>query len=301
VRARFAIFVAAAACGRSQGVPDNELGGLVVAPEHAAETIDVARAAKDPDELGRALALGDRAIGKAIGPHAMTVETATEVDENGAKSSALDDKATIELGDDGAFHGEYGNSEDYGREVIFVAGKLYLRPRYQRWHARAPESPDEPTALRDGFTGAIAATWDLVAPAAELDDAGTAQVAGRAGRAIAVKQAPKPRANPSEPLAQRAWRQARTVDGLSGRVVLDADKGVPLAVELHATIGFTRDGRRFAMKVTLKAEVRSIGAKAIAAPPDGEVVATPERAREVDDRDVLLKDLAPPLKKKDGK
>ncbi len=85
--------------------------------------------------------------------------------------------------------------------------------------------------------------------------------------------------------------------GVSGEVILDAEKAVPLAVKLTGTISFMRDGRRFQMKVKLDAKVASLGATAIAAPDAAEVVATPERLREVDDRDKLLEGIAPPARR----
>jgi hypothetical protein len=293
---------ACGACGRSQGVADRDLGGLVIAPKVKSDPIDVARAAKDPAELGRALALPEHTAWAALGPHTVAISTATEVDEGSAKVSDLSDHTSIELGDKGVFHAVYTNSADYGRETIFSGDKLYLRPRYQRWHERAPETPDEPTELADAYEQAIAATWDLVAPGAELVDLGPAEVAGRAGRKIGVRLSPAPQHPPAEPLAQRKWREHRTVDALSGEVVLDADKGVPLAVKLAGTIAFTRDGRRFDMKVSLDSSVSAIGqAAAIAAPAGDDVVATPERLREVDDRDFLLQGIAPPVHKAEAK
>src|SRR5205823_4530052 len=146
---------ALAACGRSTGVADRDLGGLVIAPKAKAEPIDVARAMKDPAELGRALALPERAVATALGPHTVAIASETNVDEGGKEVEQLSDHATIELGEAGAFHAMYANSADYGREATFVGGKLYLRPRYQKWHARAPESADEPGELRDAYYGAI--------------------------------------------------------------------------------------------------------------------------------------------------
>jgi len=132
--------LACAACGRSQGVSDRDLGGLVVAANGKPEPLDIARAAKDPAELGRALALPHHAIVAALGPHEVTIATETIVTEGGKQVSELSDHATIELGDKGAYHAVYSNSADYGREAVFTGGQLYLRPRYQRWHQRAPES-----------------------------------------------------------------------------------------------------------------------------------------------------------------
>lgn len=287
--------VTASACGRSSGIPDEQLGELVVEPRRGEAAPDVDRAAKDPAALGRALSRPHRSVSAALGPHAARLATRNTVLENGKPVSVLDDQTAIELGERGAFHAVYTNSADYGREAIFAGGKLYLRPRYQRWHERDPESPDEPIALRDRYFEAIAAIWDLLAPGAELVDRGTAEVGGRAGRKIELRRAPSPAAPPREPLAQRRWREQRTLDELSGEVVLDVETGVPLAVKLAGTIGFQRDGRRFSMKVGLDAAITGIGAAAaIAAPPKAEVVATPERAREVDDRDFLLQGIAPP-------
>jgi hypothetical protein len=290
--------LALAGCGRSEGVDDKDLGSLVIAPKTTRDPIDLAKAAKDPAELGRALHTPYHDVIAALGPHTYSLSSTNKVDEAGKIVSDLSDHTVIGLGAKDAFHGEYTSSADYGREVIYAGGTLYLRPRYQRWHGRAPEAPDEPGQLRDSFVDSIPATWDLLAPAVELTDQGAAQVAGRAGRKIAVKQTPSPRPNPAEPLVQRKWREKRIIEGVTGEIVLDADKGVPLSVKLSGTVTFTRDGRRFAMKISLDAAASGIGVPVeIAAPPADQVVATPERLREVDDRDFLLQGIAPPLRK----
>lgn len=290
--------LALVACGRSQGVPDEQLGDLVIAPKQTADPIEVDRAAKDPAELGRALALSHHETVAALGAYTVAIDLHTIVHEADKQVSDLAEHTVIEHGDKGAYHALYNNSADYGREVTFTAGKLYLRPRYQRWHARAPETADEPQKIADTLADTLGATWDLVAPAAELTDQGGAQVAGHAGRKIAVKLTPNPRPPATESLAQRKWRQTRTVGALAGEVILDADHGMPLSVKLDATIGFQRDGRAFQMKLALVAAASAIGQPtAITAPAGDDVVATPERQREVDDRDFLLQGIAPPLRK----
>lgn len=296
---RFAVLaLCSAACGRSQGVSNQDLPGLVVEARRAEAPIDVERAAHDPAELGRALVRPYRVMLAALGPHAVAIHSATLVEEAGKPVSDLSDQAQIENGDDGAYRASYTNSADYGRETTFVDGKLYLRPRYQRWHARGPEAPDEPAALRDQYFDAIAATWDLLAPGAELTDRGPIEVLGRAGRKISVQRSAEPRKPPAEPVTQRKWREGRSVEEVSGEIVLDAAKGVPLAVKLTGRIGFSRDGRRFAMKVSADSAISGLGSAAvIAAPAEADVVATPERVREVDDRDYLLQGIAPPLRR----
>jgi hypothetical protein len=41
--------------------------------------------------------------------------------------------------------------------------------------------------------------------------------------------------------------------------VLDADKGVPLAVKLAGTIGFQKDGKRFTLEVSVDSAVSGVG------------------------------------------
>ncbi len=298
IRPLFACVLVAASCGRSQGVPDRDLRGLVEIKDRGPQKVDVERATKDPDALSVALAAPHHVVTAALGLHSVTIATATHVSENGKPTTDLDDKTLIQVGDKGAFYALYTNSADYGREAVFVGGKLYLRPRYQRWHERAPEAPDEPEQLEDQFAEPVAATWDLLAPGAELSDRGVVQIAGRAGRKIEVRSAAAQKKPPSEPLSQRAWRESRTIEGLTGEVILDAEKGVPLSVKLSGTVGFLRDGRRFAMQVSVQSDISEIGKVAdIAVPATEDVVATPERLREVDDRDFLLQGIAPPLRK----
>jgi hypothetical protein len=296
---RFAVLaLCAAACGRARGVQDQDLPGLVVEARKPEAPIDVDRATRDPAELGRALARPYRVVVAALGPHTAGVSSAITVDEGGHQVSELSDHAQIDNASATAFHAVYTNSADYGREAIFVDDRLYLRPRYQRWHARDPESPDEPAELRDRYFEAIAATWDLLAPGAELADGGPLEVAGRHGRRIAIKRTAEPRDPPAEPIAQRKWRETRSIDAITGEIVLDTERGVPLAVKLDGAVGFTRDGKHFAMKVSVDSTLSGIGTSAaVAPPPASEVVTTPERRREVDDRDYLLQGIAPPLRR----
>ncbi len=317
MRAVVALLCQVIGCGRSQGIPDHDLGGLVVTETRTPRQIEVERAATDPDELGRALAIPHRELVALLGEHSVSIAVTTRVTENGNAISALEEKTSIERGPDGGFHAVYTNSEDYGREVSFVGGKLYLRPRYQRWHARDPAPPSEPIALADQYYEPIFATWDLFAPGVTTTDkgaidppphsllsgsaahpgkAGIIEIAGRTGRAIAIARAASPRRPAPERLTQRKWRELRTVEAITGEVVLDVQRGVPLSVNLAGTIRFHRDGRTFAMQVSLQSAVANIGRPAqVEAPPATDVVATPERMKEVDDRDFLLQGIAPPL------
>jgi hypothetical protein len=293
VRVHLAVLLAVAACGDRE-TPDRALGELVVAPKRQVQAIDVAKTSRDPAELGHALALPHHDAVTLLGPHTLAIKSAVNVVEGTATVDDMTTETTIEIGDNGSWRAVSNNTADYGREAIFAGSELYLRQRYGKWHRRPPTDDAEPTTLRDQYAAELAAVWDLVAPGAELTDRGTRDVAGRSGRVIEVRLDPSPRKPATEPHAQRKWRETRAIEALAGEIVLDAERGVPLSANLSGKIGFSRDGRRFVMTVQLVHEVKAIGqAVAIALPPPEETVTTPMRRGEVDDRDYLLKGIAP--------
>jgi hypothetical protein len=287
-----------AGCRRNNGVPDEKLGGLVVAPVLAEKAVSLDAAAKSPAELLRALNEPLRVGKGALAPHKITLSNSNLITEGGNVIDKLDEQTAIEVADGGAWHAVYTNTGDNGREGIFDGKKLFLRPRYMGWHGRAPNDADEPAQLLASYDQTIAANWDLLMPGAELTDEGVVQVAGRAARKIIAKLAPSPGTPPREPLPQRAWRQSRKITALDAEFVFDAETARLLSAKVAGAIEFTRDNRQFKMQVTSARTADAVGAAiAIAAPPASEVVATPERAREADDRDALLEGIAPPTRR----
>src|SRR6476659_2916090 len=104
--------LAFAGCGRSEGVPDKDLGSLVIAPKEKREPIDVAKAGRDPLELGRALMAPYKDVVAALGPHTYVPKTTNVGEEAGKEVDSLSDTTTIGLTADG-FHGLMENSADY--------------------------------------------------------------------------------------------------------------------------------------------------------------------------------------------
>ena len=96
----------------------------------------------------------------------------------------LTDHTAINRAADGDFHATLRNSKDYGRDVFFVDGQLYLRPRYGKFHRRPPVEQADPARIQDEMGGALAATLVLLAPGSALKDGGTRDVAGRAARVV---------------------------------------------------------------------------------------------------------------------
>jgi len=264
----------------------------------AEKAVSLDAAAKNPAELLRALNEPLRVGKGALGPHKITSTNSNVITEGGNVIDKLDEQTAIEVADGGAWHAVYSNTGDNGREGIFDGKKLFLRPRYMGWHGRAPNDADEPAQLLASYDQTIAANWDLLMPGAELSDQGVVQVAGHAARKIIAKLAPSPGTPPREPLPQRAWRMSRKVTALDAEFVFDADTARLLSAKVAGAIEFTRDNRQFKMQVTSARTADAVGTPiAIAAPPANEVVATPERAREADDRDALLEGIAPPTRR----
>ena len=191
------------------------------APSRSAP-IDVDRAAKDPAELGRALARPYRDVRRGARPAHGRDRRRNDRRRGGRQAGQrrCPITTTIELGDARRVpRASTRTPPTTAARRSFVGGKLYLRPRYQRWHGRAPETPDEPAALRDRYFEAIARDLGPARARRRADRSRRRRRSpGRAGRKIAVKLAPSPRA-----AAARAARRSasgarqRTIDGARRR------------------------------------------------------------------------------------
>jgi hypothetical protein len=142
------------------------------------------------------------------------------------------------------------------------------------------------------------ANWELLANRAELTARDTAQIGGRTGKTIEINTAPKARPRPKETFEHRKWRESIKVDSVKGSIVLDAESGAPLKGRLDGKLSFRRDGRDFVMTVAVTHEVSDIGkAAAISKPPADQTVDTHKRRYELEERDRLLRGIAPPAAK----
>jgi hypothetical protein len=152
-----AVALAAAGCGSSGGTSDKELEGLVVAPKPPPSSVDVVKASRDAQTLAAVLQLPWSRAATQLGDHRLTITTLNEVREGAGVLETLEDATTIDLARDGTYRALYENKNDYGREVVFLGGKLYLRPRYAKWHERAPETDTEADEIRDQMASALGA------------------------------------------------------------------------------------------------------------------------------------------------
>ncbi|HLU68214.1 MAG TPA: hypothetical protein VKZ63_18145 [Kofleriaceae bacterium] len=300
---RVALFLlaAAAACGRSDGGrPDAELGGLVHAPDTSPAEIDVARAAKEPAELLRAAALTHAQLSALLGPHQVSGRSHLEVREGNELVESLDEDLSIQLDADGNYHAVSSNSQDYGRDVYFVDGALYLRPRYGKFHRRQPNQSTEPDRIRSEMFGSAAAHLELLAPGLAVADGGTVEVASRPARLVKLSTG-KVADPPPQRTTQRQWRESAVVKEVSGEIALDEKTGAPLRARVQGAVTFQRDGRSFEMRLEAEHELSAFGAvAAVAAPAPDQVVAGIEQRHELAERESLLEGIAPPARRAAG-
>lgn len=282
-----------------EGRPDKDLGDLVIAPVTETPEVNVEEASQNPQVLLAALSLPHTWVATSVGSHQVRGHSTVRVQENDAVLQELDDTLVLDFDGEDRFHLTLDNSKDYGRHAIFDGESLYLRPRFGKYHARAPQSESEAGDIRDEVFAGASDYLDLFASQLEVSDRGAKTLDGRAVRQIALELAPKPnkRIAPATH-TQRAWRNTIEVEAIEGLVSLDAESGVALALEFRGRIKYERDNRRFGMTLQANRSISDIGHERAIAPPAEELVMRiPVRRRELAERESLLKGIAPPARK----
>ena len=285
----------ACACGSGNGADDKELGGLVYKAKVERKPVDVSKALQEPGEFARAMMLSQSYVADKLGAHSVQSTSSVAVTVDGSEVFSLEDQTDLTFDDEGGFHARLHNSHDYGREVYFVEGVLFLRPRYGKFHRRGPADPDEPTRIKSEMFGGLAANWELVAPAAMLTGGNVGQVQGRSARSVTMALSSEPRERPEELHDRSKWRETVTVKSLTGTARLDDETGVPLASEFAATLTYVKDDKRHQMSIAFKHMIEKIGGvDRVVAPPAEQTVVATKLSSEVDDRRALLKGIARP-------
>jgi hypothetical protein len=274
------------------------LGGLVASADPD-EPVAVDRAAADPAALLRAVRVPHHRVAGALGAHVFRATSSVDVTVTGGGEpdahEKLDVTARIEYAEPQRFRAVVENSADYGREIVFADGQLYLRPRYGAFHRRPPSDEHEPAGWRDDIYAELAGHLELLAPGLAVRDGGAADVNGRPARRIELARAETPRELPAPAMPQRAWRGSVEVESLSGEIFLDQVTGAPLRARLEGVARARRDQRAVRMHIVVEHAVEAIGQTVAITAPD-EWVDTPVRSREVADREILLEDIAQPAR-----
>jgi len=291
-----AVVAAAVLAGCSGGPATDNPGGLVHAPDRVVDSANAVKAATDAAELEHAMRLPHTRIAEELGPHRFRGSSELRVSAGNEVVEQLGDETAIDFAG-GDFRATLENSHDYGRHAVFVNGVLYLRPRYGKYHRRPPVDDAEPGRIRNEIFATFGDYFELVAPGVAPRDAGPLRYHGREARKVELTLADAPRAR-TERAAQRKWREDAVVNAVTGHVVPDAATGAPLGGELSAEVAFTRDGTAYTMALSANHAIEAVGELVeIAAPPPEQAVATPSRSHEIEERDQLLRGIAPPARK----
>ena len=282
-----------------EGRPDKDLGDLVLSPPKESPFVDLDKASQGHDALFDALHLPHSWVSSKLGAHKVQGTSKVVVKEGDVLLEELEDALFLDIDGEDRFVVTLDNSKDYGRHAIYDGSSLYLRPRFGKYHARAPQSEDEASEIRSEMFAGATDYLDLFRNQIEVSDKGKQTLDGRAVRQVALKMAPEAREHevPAK-LSQHRWRDTIEVQAIEGLVSLDAESGVPVSVEFKGSIKYTRDKRRFEMLLRASRSISEIGHERAVAPPAEELILRiPARHRELAERDSLLQGIAPPARK----
>jgi hypothetical protein len=261
--------------------------------------VDLDKASEGHEALFDALRLPHTWVSEKIGAHTVKGHSKVVVKERGVVLEELEDTLLLDMDGEDRFLATLDNSKDYGRHAIYDGDSLYLRPRYGKYHARAPQSDEEANEIRNEMFAGATDYLDLFVTQVEVSDKGKQTLDGRAVRQVSLKLAPKARVHslPAK-LSQHRWRDTIEVQAIEGLVQFDAESGVPLAVAIEGSIKYTRDKRRFEMYLQATRTISNIGhERAIAPPQEDLILRIPARRKELAERDSLLQGIAPPARK----
>ncbi len=291
--------LACSCTSEGEGRPDKDLGDLVLSPTTETPPVDLERASQGHEAFFDALRRPHAWVSSVIGAHTVQGISVVQVKEGTELLEELEDKLLLDIDGEDRFIATLDNSKDYGRHAIYDGESLYLRPRFGKYHARAPQSEEEASEIRNEIFAGATDYLELFRNQVEVSDMGKQSLAGRAVRQVAIKLAPKARdhALPAR-LSQHRWRDSIRVQSIEGVVSFDAETGVALALEFKGSIKYTREKRRFEMVLRATRSITDIGHERAIAPPAQELVLRiPARRRELVERDSLLQGIAPPARK----
>jgi hypothetical protein len=205
----------------------------------------------------------------ALGPLKFEGTAHTALREGDKLLTALDESFAIEVA--GAMHAQYLNSRDAGRELYADRGTVWVRGRSGKFNRRPP-TDDEIARTLDDVYASLAAQTALVADGTTVTDGGPATAMGRPGKKL---------------LLTRGGSRI-------GEAILDDKTGTVLSARLNARVALA-GGRTLELQCT---HTLSPFAGPIEPPGDAEAVATPTRSADTEDREELLRGLAPPVVKR---
>jgi hypothetical protein len=169
------------------------------------------------------------------------------------------------------------NDHDGGREVILHGRDLYVALRYGKMIRRVAEQPEPDRLLQEGLGGPWAA-WQMAAPAATVERAGTELLGGAKAVRYRVALADHPAAAPPAPVGLRQWRGTVVVQKLQGQLWIDDASGALMKSELSVAFTGQRDDQPVAGTLDVRTAIDGAASTApIARPTAPEELALRQR------------------------
>ncbi|MCA9670630.1 MAG: hypothetical protein KC503_33770 [Myxococcales bacterium] len=193
----------------------------------------------DADHTLDALTQGYARLRAALGAHELSMTSTLSASLDKKQTRTVKQTVRIHADNKGNFAASKNTHRQYGFEVRWVEGWLYVGRRYNRMVKRRPQRRDEPRRLVERIYGLLPAYLDLLEPFVAVKRLGSRDHLGRRVVEVALSLAAKPRP-PGEPdrAPARKWRRKISVEKLEGRALIDGSSGVPLRVDLQAVWTF---------------------------------------------------------------
>ncbi|MBK8481386.1 MAG: hypothetical protein IPL40_09470 [Proteobacteria bacterium] len=298
------------ACG-SRAVSVSAPPGEVLATPHAADAGPAPRPDETPAQLWAALRQPFSAFARQLGPHRLRIHSRLVRTVPGRPVVEVAQTVELSLDAGGRLWVRKDTHDQYGLELRWLDGWLYLRQRWNRFLRRRASDRQEPWRLADRAYGLLSDDLELLERFVALDSARAVTVLGRAAWQVALRRAEHPPAafvggvGRSASAAARRWRRSVQVELLSGSVSLDRATGAPMLARLRARCSFTLPAGRAGptgipapagagaargrLDLELEQSITELGrAGVVAAPPAEEVVAAVRGRRLELERQMVL-------------
>jgi len=237
----------------------------------------------------RVLAWPHHQIAERLRGHRLRGTSLLRATVAGGKPHQVQQELTLQMDPKGSYSAVKNTDPQYGQEVVFDDGWLYIRLRHNPFIRRRPQSEREPRRIADRMVGLLPGYVDLLGRFISTSREGEVKLASGPAVKVRLGLATRPAALPAQRGRARQWRRFISVQKISGTVLFCARTLVPLKVDLRASWSFhppgdvrgpsgiprTVDRQSVGrMSLELKQQITDIGAQIAIKPPDPAQVRT---------------------------
>ncbi|HEY3450119.1 MAG TPA: hypothetical protein VGK67_27445 [Myxococcales bacterium] len=252
----------------------------------AAEPIDVDKLAQDGDLTWRVLAMGAPEAFERIGPFKYTASASYQW-SFGKDVVAFSEKRSVDQASAAEYVVHTENDKDGGLDVIRMSDRTFARSKYHKFRERKRDR-GQSDLVRDDAFAALHSAQSLLSNKLALTRDRVEDVGGRHAKRFGLMVAKEalhslgpdpwklpqiqyPAGGPDQPTKRRAdFVNLRQPKDVSGTVWIDVETGVPLKVELTATVAAPGNETDDFATLTLKieSELKPVDKVEVAAPAE---------------------------------